>query len=352
MIDTKISKSQLATSLSLSSIFFICTISTTALNENLWDSIVSSLIAFSLNFVIAIPIFNLSENKINLSELIGENKKTRVILFLYIFYFLINDALVLLQTETLYSNTIHQNDEAILLVILVLFVSAYGCIKGIEPVCRAALIIFVISILSILLMYLGLVDFFDINNREIFLYNGFSDTINNSITIFTRSSILPQLAVLYTFVKRDEKTINIFAVFNFISMLVIISAFFMIVCTMGRFTLVQSYPIYSVFSFAKIEPFEGVDALFSLTWLIILCVKISLDLIAIKQILFYIGIKNKEKLNTFLIEICIFAIFYLLSFVTEFIAFIEIVLFVFIIVLGFIIPLYLILRGEKNGKNM
>lgn len=350
-MDKKISKSQLAVTLLLSSIFFVCTISTTALNENLWDSIISVIIAFTVNFLMSLPLLKLAESDKNISELIRENRNIRLLLVIYLVYFLINNALVLLQTETLYSNTIHQNDEAILLVALVLLVSIYGCIKGIESVCRAGLIIFVISVLGILLMYLGLVDFFNMNNREVFFYNGFSDTMSNFIVIFTRSSTLPQLAILLAFVKKDTKITANYAIFNAISTFILASAFFMVVCTMGRFTLVQSYPMYSVFSFAKIEPFEGVDALFSLTWLTILSVKISLDLIAMKNILFCIGIKKHEKTYVIVTAGMIFALFFVFSNITEYINLIEILVLFLIIITGFIIPFCLWLRRGKFDKN-
>ncbi len=335
----------------LSSIFFISVLSMNALSENLWDSIISVFAAFLFNILLSFPIFMLKSKGKNTAAILSESKKFKFILVFYALYFILSDILVLLQIQTMFLNTIYPDNSALILIVLVLSVSFYGAFKGTESVGRSSLVVFITVIICLSLVFLGIVDFFDLSNREQFFYTENNDSVTNFISIFSRASILPQLCIL-SFSVNGNMNFSSYSLFQLLGGFLCAFSFFMIVLTMGRFAETQLYPLYSLFSFSSIPPFERIDVLFSIIWLMTLCVKISTDLLCIKSLFIrptMIKHQNKSAFISAIIigTISIFAINF--NLMTHFSS-IQYFVCVSSLFLGVLIPLIL-LANKKNKKG-
>lgn len=334
---TKISLSQFYILMFISNISFVTFISSDALNNNFFDSLVSIALAFVLGGLLAIPIF-LKENK---------TTKSRLADAFYAFYFIVSDIIILTQILSVFSNTIYYNVSPVILSVTLLAVAIYGCVKGLEAVSRTAFFIFLIFILSFIFLGLGLVNLAKADNSEVLFYNNYTDSIKNTCLIFACSSYLPQTVLLCRFL--NKKLDYNFFVWQGISMLALLLIFLAIVFCLGRFAKTQMYPFYSLFSVATLEPIQRMDNIFSLIALSFLTIRFSVDLILTKECFRKIVKKRFEFLIPVLSALVILLASVVLSNfnLVYYISNITLLKPIPIIFLGFILPLISLIKEKK-----
>lgn len=335
---TKISLNQFYILMFISNILFVTYISSDALGNNFFDSIISIALAFIIGALLSIPIYLKKQNTVQ--SKLGDA--------FYAFYFIFSDIIILTQILSVFSNTIYYNVSPVILSLSMLVIAFYGAQKGIEAVSRAAFFIFIIFILSLIFLGLGLVNLAKADNSEVLFYSGYSDCFKNTWLIFSASSYLPQSVMLLRYLnkKLDYK----FFVWQGISMISLILIFLAIVFCLGRFAKTQMYPFYSLFSVATLEPIQRMDNIFSLITLTFLTTRVSVDLILTKECFRKIVKKRFEfviPIISAVIILCVSVIFSELNLV-YYISNITLLKPVPIIFLGFILPLISLIKEKKQ----
>ncbi len=281
MMTNKISNAQIFITLMLCSNLFITSLSSNALNDNIWDSMLSIIIVFAINLIISIPIILMYKKGISLQQIFKDNVSYKIFAIIFLAYFIVVDVLSLLRFQTFQINTNNQDSPTIVLVFLVLLTAFYGAYKGIDCIGRSSIIVFLFFIIGIILCVIGLFDNIRLDYSEKFLADGNSELFSNSLLIFSRSNILPQLFILSHF---SNKKIAPFYLFQILSVLILILIFFLTVVCLGRFAGTQNYPIFSLFTVSKLMPLERFDAIYTIISFMLISLKISVDIVAVKSL--------------------------------------------------------------------
>ncbi len=347
----KITANQFFVLMYLSSITYVSTLNSSALNNNFTDSLLSAILSAVFSILLSLPIFFLHDksNEFCAYSIIKKRVKafSYIIFSLYIIYFLICDILMLSLLVDLLVSTIFPSIDPIFIAVMVLVAASYGAYKGIESVARAGLIVLVLAIIGLILVLLGLINLYNEDNRQVFLYNGVSDMLSNTVVIFIRSSFLPQALFLLSYVK--GKTVKKSVITNsFTGIFTYIVIFFVIHC-LGLFASIELFPIYTLSSVSKLLPIQRLDILFVMLWFSILVIKISSDFVAISAC-FKNTFYQKYKKQFFII--CGFIVLGFTAILSVNFQFKQILLHpivtgMFIVVLGIFIPLILSIRRKE-----
>ncbi len=349
----KITSGQFFVLMYLSSITYVSTLNSSTLNNNFTDSLLSVIASSLLSIILSLPVFFLHDKyeEFNAQKLIKSKAKSFcvVIFSLYIIYFLICDVIMLSLLIDLLVSTIFPSIQPIYIAFMVLIVSAYGAFKGIESIARAGLIILVLAVIGMLLVILGLFNLYDSDNRQVVLYNGFSDMLSNTVVIFIRSSFLPQALFLLSFVKgRTVK--NSIITNSFTGVFTYIVIFFIIHC-LGLFATIELFPVHTLSSVSKLLPIQRLDIVFVMLWFAILVIKISTDFIAIGSCIKNSFIRKHRKLFFISCAAVVLIFTFLLSQNNSFkmILVDPIITGSLILLLGLILPIILLMI--KRGQN-
>ena len=347
---SKIISKQLMVLLALSSFSFITSISSAALRFNFWDSMLSVGIAFALNVLLAIPVILLYKRKQNITENIVESKYKKLFITLFILYFLVSDVISISQVGTLFLNVEPVDSSPTPLFFLLLITAVYGAIKGIESVARSSYFVMIISAIALLMLIIACVDIVDFEKTQVFFYEGVSDITINTITIFSRCTVLPQLAVLIYTVK-DKLEIKQFLISQIVVAVLIIALILLVVLTMGNFAQTQMHPIFTLFSVGKLKIINRLDAFFSVICLLVSCIEFSLTFVSIKVLFTHSNMKKYSNRALILSAFIIIVLsLYLTKFNSNLSAEIQFFLFIPAVVLGTCLPSYYLIKGEdKNG---
>lgn len=340
----KVSSKQVFTVLFLSSILFIASLSSESLNYNLWDSVCSVLIAFAFNVILSIPIFLLRKNNKNLLSQLKRNKFFAVFALLYIFYFLVSDIVTLSSMQNLFLNTLYPDVSPIILALLILATAFYGAYKGIEAVARSGFIVLLFFVIGIILTLLGLIDIIEFTNREQFFYEGYNDLFSNAAVVFSRCSIIPQLAIFSYCIKGEMKLWKFSLTQLFASLIVVFIIFITVFC-LGRFSQTQIYPFYTLFTVSRLAPFERLDAIFSIIWLMVLTFKLSLNILIVKLISSKSNKNNVLVLLVYCVLVLIGSVFLVENYILT-LSIIQLISIIFSVILGSLLPLFYCVKGK------
>lgn len=283
----KITTSQFFILYFLSSTYYLSTISSEALRDNFSDSLISALLSGLLGIVLSLPLLSLhdknGETSIQYKIRRDFGGFAKVLFVFYMVYFIVSDVIILALMQSLLTSTIFSTVPPLLIGFMAMLVAYYGACKGLETVARAGLIAFVIMLLGTILIFLGVLPVFNFNNREIMFYKGFGDVGINTITIFARSTFLPQMVLLLSSVQGKITKASFWwtggvAVLSW-------SVIIFIIHSLGGFAGTQLFPVYTLSAVSQLAPLQRLDIVFTLIWLTTLTIRLSCDLLAIQACL-------------------------------------------------------------------
>ncbi len=334
---SKISTTELYIIGFISSILFLASFTSNTISDKITDSLFSTFLAIIFGIILSFPLF-LSKHK--------QVEKTPIDI-IYAIYFFISDVIILTQIQNMFSNTIYPDVEPVFLGIFVLSVAAYGAYKGIQAVGRSSIFVFCFIIFCILLITFGSLSLLDVENTEVMFYTGYSDSIYNSLKIFARSSVLPQLVILYRYANKELG--YFFYVWQGVTLVCIISVFTLIMYGLGRFANIQMFPFYCLTSVSSLGPIRRMDLVFSMMWISALIIRFATDLFLIKECIGgYINGKVKKYIVTICAVLIIFFSYIMLELgLMDILTLLLLYSPIFTIILGFLFPLINLLK-ERN----
>lgn len=281
----KITANQFFILLFLSSVYYISTIGSESLKDNFSDSLISVLASGVIGVLLSLPLINLHGKGMDLKSSIRRcfGGLSTTVLVLYAAYFLLGDIAILSLMEGVLAGTVFPTIPSTLIGAMAVLVAIYGAMKGVEAVARAGLVIFVITVIGSLAIFIGALPLFRFENREVFMFNGPGDAINNTLVIFARSTFLPQSVMLLSSVQGKLAKKNIW--WNTGVALMGITVFIIIIHCLGSFADTQLFPVYTLSSVSQLMPIQRMDIVFSAVWLMGLSLRLSCDFLAIKNCL-------------------------------------------------------------------
>lgn len=281
--------------------------------SELWDHVNSAVLALFLTWLIIIPIYklflidkrmNVFDNLYDLCGVVG-----KIIILVYSFYFLLICAHTLGVFEKFVTVAINPPVSVPSLSFLLIALSCYGALKGLEALARASGFIFVATALAIVFFALSLIPAIEPVNYKPFVYLENYSVLEGLKFMISQSSCVIALAVLMPMAKGSHKSgiilwnLGIYSVF--------IGLIYLIIGTMGDFASTQIFPVYTAAGIGKFGSLKHLDSIYLGIWISGIFIKLSLFLMlageGVKKIL---GEKSKKiSILTFGAILAVFAFF-------------------------------------------
>ncbi len=296
-----ISARQLFTMLIVFRIVIIMTINSILMGGNrLLDNLMSCAIAFTLNFVLVLPIYflnrrsprtNILEKSYDLFGPFGAG-----ISMFYALYFIFVDCYYLSFFHIFTVNVLDPYIPFWLIAVSVMAVAVYGAFQGIEALARTALLILVVILTGMLFLFITVIPRINLNNLYPLWVDGTDQMWTGVLQVLGRSTCFPIMAMLLPQVSGRKKLG--FLLWNLILYLFMAIGIFVLVSSLGSYVDTQLFPFFSLASIAGVRPFQRMDAIFIGVWLSGLFLKIATDLYLVTQCCIKVFGQRSRKIST------------------------------------------------------
>lgn len=320
-------------------------------NVEIWDHIVSSVVAFLATFFMVLPIYKLfmSNPKMNLLDnsydLFG--KASFFIILVYLIYYFLVSAHTLSVFESFVSNAVNPPISMPLLAMVLLASACYGAYQGLEALARTSGFIMAGTVLASSLLVVSLLPSIEVINFKPLLYNGFSSAICGFKYMISQSFCLPALVVLLPLAKGNVKRgIFIWNIAIYLFFIMIIS---LIIGSMGDFASTQLFPVYTASGIGKFGAMRHLDSVYLGVWMSGIFLKLSVFIFlcgeCVKKIF-------GEKMRNYIISFCgavlgIVSLFpdVMDTFHTEFV---TSLMFWYVIIIASVFPLVILILKQRQ----
>ena len=326
-----------------------------AKSNNMWDHIVSAVVAFFINCVFILPIYKLYRLNptMNIADNCAVNFKKIGVLFLIVYglYYLFACCYTLSLFNIFVRDVVNPDISLFMLSLCVVLAASYAACKGIEGIARACTIILFIICASILFIIFTLLPQIDKMNYSPLLFNGIDDAINGTAYLVSLSFYIPLAAIIMPFTKGNLKktlfTANAIIYILFIFVVVIVTG------ALGDYLKMQSFPIYTATSVAEIGVFKRLDAIYLGIFTSGLFITVSLFLFAFFLVMKRLFGEEKSKIIIVSGDVLVLVISLILPkfkdisyffYDTNFIV-------VFTFLTAFIIPLIILIKHKLQIKE-
>lgn len=356
MNNPKISVSQFFIILIISRMFSMFTYKPYSYSVSGLEAAISITASVLINFLIFVPIFLIvKDNKENNVLDLGY-KASGIFGNVYSFLFIIVSLFLcvecLSQFELFMTSTIYTTTSSVFLVLPVIIVGFFICIKGIETIARISGFVIIALVFSIILIFISVyqkVDLIWIGNVNINNTEGMIEYIIDNVSHTTE--IIPFMFLLNYTNKSSKKGVKWFAVciglfFEVIS--------FLSITVLGNYREVILFPFYTVSAIAKNSVTDRYKAAFITLWVFMAVIKFCIYLFVASKCLKNLLSKRK---NSFCILICCLIIFFASLVTTQNIYYVDIMYRIImmgipIIVLAIVMPITLLIINKiKMRKN-
>lgn len=235
-----------------------------AKSTNMWDHILSAVLAFFVNIMFILPIYKLYKISpvMNIADhcLVSFPRIGKIFLIIYGLYYLFACCYVLSLFNIFVKDIVNPEISLFLLTLCVVLAASYAACKGIEGLARAGSVILFLICVAVLFNVFALLPQIDPLNFSPLLYNDFNNTFNGTIYLVSLLFFMPLAEVFIPFVKGDIKKAlfitNVSVYLLFIFVVVITTG------ALGDYLKTQSFPIYTATSVAEIGVFRRLDAIY------------------------------------------------------------------------------------------
>ncbi len=253
--------------------------------ENFLENIFSSLLHCAALFVFSLPLFSLHRDYPERSlPAVAELRLGGIgaaVSAVYALYFLISNTFALSLLVVLLFNTMDPTASRFSVALVLLFIAAYGAVKGIETVSRAAVCVFALFLAGMTAICIALLPNVETRYAEPVFQNGLEQFWRGCLVFAARSSSLAEFAVLMPFTLRNSK--GKFALWNGSAALLFGILLFFTVSCLGEYAYLQIFPVYTLSSVAEIAGIQRMDALFIGLCLMALVIRLAVGFFAISE---------------------------------------------------------------------
>lgn len=268
------------------------------------DLLISVVITFILNFIVAIPILSLLkrypqndiiEGGINIS---GRGFGS-FLAILYSLFFIFNATVIAGNFENFFTATIVPEVKAYFSGLLLIIVCLYGAVKGIESIARFGSVVAVIYILTFILIVSCLIQRIDWNELRPLLYNGPGIMLRGVIMNYNMSIQIVALGILMSNIVPGKSPFKTFAAWNILSTVIFFILELMIITVTGAYGASDIYPVRLLASIAQISVFERLDIFDMIAWVMNIILTLTLYIYLAVACLLKIGLNKHRRLLIF-----------------------------------------------------
>lgn len=283
---TKISALQLYLMLFLSRALVGLTVNAQSVGgDNFLENIFSSLLHSAVLWVLSLPLFSMHRAHPDLSlPALAELRMGgfgTCISALYALFFLVTNVFSLSMFLLLLFNTMDPIASRFSVALVLLAIAAFGAVKGIETVSRAAVCVFALLVFSLAVICVALLPNVRTDYTEPVFQEGTEQFWRGALVFAGRSSSLAEFAVLMPFAL--ENTRRKFALWNGgVTVFLGVLLFFTVSC-LGEYAYLQIFPVYTLASIAEIAGVQRLDALFVGICLMALVIRLAVGLFAVSE---------------------------------------------------------------------
>lgn len=281
---TKISTAQLISLITVSSVTLMITCNASLLGgDSLTDNLLSCGLAFLCNLILVIPVFCLMGRRPDSDLLLQSEQAGRWLLCctagFYIGYFLLVDVQYLATFQFFLGNVFHPSIPTWIFPVMIVLAAVYSAFKGLEAMGRTAVLLLVFVLLGIGVIGVLLLPEIQTEHFMPLFYDGPRQTLLGTAFYLSGSASIPIYAILFPRAKGHRKLG--FFLWNGITYGVAAFLLVLIIGTLGSFSNLQLFPLYSAATMATLGTFQRMDSLFICIWLIGLFLKLAIDLYCI-----------------------------------------------------------------------
>ncbi|MGN0517160.1 MAG: Ger(x)C family spore germination protein [Acutalibacteraceae bacterium] len=278
MTKTKITVFQLFSMLFLSRIILDLAYSAGGNEGELWDFVISAVIALPITVLLCIPSYILTKNApdVLITELAPFGKVSS---FIYSIYFVLAGSYTLYSFIQFLNATVSADVSVVFLTIIVVAAACYGAYKGIEALVRSSVLILVLSVIMMIFMICALIPKVQLLNYPPLMENGAGNVLKGVYLMISRSYGISCVAMLLPFTngKRFHGIVAwSFAVYGAVAVITAI-----ITGVLGSFIRTQPYPVYTAAGIAEYGVLQRLDFAYLGICTAGLFIKISLFLLII-----------------------------------------------------------------------
>jgi Spore germination protein. len=287
--------------------------------NNEQDLLPSIPVVFVVNFIAAIPILVLlgrqpGHDPVECAMKVAGRGVGTVVAFVYFLFFIAIAALTLGNYENYFSTSVIPDVRAYIIGAYMIVVCLYGMLKGIEAIARFGGVVAVVYVVTLIIIFLSLMQFADISLLKPIFYKGTKLFMQSILMNYNLSYQIVLLAFLAPFIRPGASAAKTYACWNFFAFLVLFMLEFAIVTVTGAYGARQLYPLLTLSSLSHIGFLEELDAVDMVSWMLNAVITVSLSGYLAVNCLLKIGLNKHKRLISFL---CCAAILYLSTLIAE-----------------------------------
>lgn len=321
------------------------------------DLSISVIVAFVLNFIVAIPILlllkrypqnDIIEEGINIS---GRGFGS-FLAVLYALFFIFNATVIAGNFENFFAATAVPEVKSYYSGLLLIIVCLYGAVKGIESIARFGSVVAVIYILTFILVVCCLIQNMDLNELKPLLYDGPGVMLQGVIMNYNSSIQIIALGILASNIVPGKNPSKTFTAWNILSSVVFFILEFMIITVTGAYGASNTYPARLLATIAQLSVFERLDIFDMIAWILNIILTETLYIYLAVACLLKIGLNKHRRLLIFIsgVIVLLASIYFSANFTTlqsiMVSGYYSVINTVFIV----IIPLVLLIIDTVKGK--
>ncbi|MDR3643544.1 MAG: GerAB/ArcD/ProY family transporter [Clostridia bacterium] len=335
------------------------TVAIAAINpgNDIQDMLLAVPVIFVINLLIVIPVIMLlkrhpGRDLVDCSMQICGKACGSVIGIFYFLCFTGLASLLLNIYQNYYSSSIIEETPDIAIAIPLLLVAVYGAIRGIESISRFGLLVFASYVVVSAIIYLSLLPDVNLNYLQPMFYNGsrvFTCAIAAGVNLSYQVLLL---AMCTPFLKKDTNITRVFVIWDAVAMLIYLLTDFYVVTVLGPSGGRQIFPLETLVTISHVGPFERLDAVFMIAWILNSVLSMTGYLFFASQCLVRIGLQKWRRTLLFVIGIIVIVCtsFYSSQYVKNIGFYISPIFTAAIVIVIFLLPLGVLVIDIVKGK--
>ncbi|MFT8887957.1 MAG: GerAB/ArcD/ProY family transporter [Ethanoligenens sp.] len=245
--------------------------------RSIQDILPAVLVAFAMNFVIALPLLALlkrhqGKDPVECAANIFGRGAGAVTGIVYFFFFGCNAVLTQIVFRNYYVDAVVSEAKTYAIMLPLLAIVVYMVCKGFESIMRFGTIIFAIYALVMIVLVVTLIPSVrpSIGARFLFplFFNGPGIFLHELLSQFNQDMQIVALAFCAPFLKSGVRLGKVFAKWNLLTFLMVFVLFTLCVVVLGPFGANQMFPLQSLAAQSSVSAFDRLDPLYAMSWML------------------------------------------------------------------------------------
>ena len=254
------------------------------------DKIISISIMMIIAVIAFLPMYFLTKRNegCNLIDCFSKNvpAMTKPAAVVYMLAFSYAIAVTVSRFSLFITSVLLIESKSIVFILIIIAAACYAAYLGIEAVARTSIFVFGVLIVSMAIVGLMQIDEVNVINLRPFFYDGVGPVFSGALNDASKVIEIAALGMIANKVVGGIKKSIITFVITF-WIVVSLLTFFM-ASILGEYSTVQTFPIYTMISLAKVGTFRRFDAILTGVWIVGDFIKVAFLIIVLSDCMKYV----------------------------------------------------------------